>query len=128
MFGKYYWRDHHSVGTNSYNVIMMMTEFNFGQNYDMFLAALQKEIGGDNAGYRVSNYAYSDYNNSEGKCSKLEMPNGMYLTLADNRYTIRQENDEIVESYPVNQENGIDIEDRVEVGLQLLKKYVTEEA
>ena len=56
------------------------------------------------------------------------MPNGMYLTLADNRYTIRQENDEIVESYPVNQENGIDIEDRVEVGLQLLKKYVTEEA
>ena len=126
MFGKYYWRGHHSVGTNSYNVIMMMTEFNFGQNYDMFLAALHKEIGGDSAGYRISNYAYSDYNNIEGKCSKLEMPNGMYLTLADNQYTIRQEDGEIVELYAVKQENGVDIEDRVEVGLQLLKKHMAE--
>ena len=49
----------------------------------------------------------------------------LYLTLDDNVFTIYDENNEEIESRPINQnDNGVDVEDRVLVGLQLLNKYM----
>ena len=123
-FGKYYWRDHQKDGRNSYKVIMMTTEFNFGFNYDIFLKTLYDIVGGESAGLLIGNYSYSEYN--KGGKDKLRMTNQkMYLTLDENIYTVYDENNEEIESRPICQnENGIDMEDRVLVGLQLLNKYM----
>lgn len=125
-WGKYYWRDHDEIGRNSYHVLMMMTEFSTGgKTYDIFLKALYDIAGRDEVGLELGDYSQWEYNNHG--TDKLYLRNqGLYLTLNDNRYSICQiEGDEVVESYYIQQnENGIDIEDRVLVGLRLLNKYL----
>lgn len=125
-FGKYYWRNHQKQGRNSYKVIMMMTEFNFGFNYDIFLKTLF-DIAVNNApGLQApNNYSFTEYNN--GRKDKLVMDKqGLYLTLDENIYTVCREDGEIVESRPIAQnEKEFDIEDRILVGLELLNKYMS---
>lgn len=125
-FGKYYWRNHQKQGRNSYKVIMMMTEFNFGFNYDIFLKTLF-DIAVNNApGLQApNNYSFTEYNN--GRKDKLIMDKqGLYLTLDENIYTVCREDGEIVESRQlVQNEKDLDIEDRILVGLELLNKYMS---
>ena len=127
-FGKYYWRNHQKQGRNSYKVIMMMTEFNFGFNYDIFLKTLFDLKGGVDSRLELGNYSYTEYNSNGG--DKLYLNDrGMYLTLNNDTYTLTEQIDEgiteEVESYHIRQnEQGIDIEDRVQVGLRLLEKYM----
>ncbi len=124
-FGKYYWRNDQEKDRNSYKVIMMMTEFSFGFNYDIFLKTLY-DIAVDKAPGLLapSNYSFSEYNN--GRKDKLVMDSqGLYLTLDVNVYSICGVDGEIVESRPIVQnEKKIDIEDRILVGLELLNKYM----
>ena len=123
-FGKYFWRNYENEKRGSYKVIMMTTEFNFGFNYDIFLKTLYDILGGETVGLLIGNYSYSEYNN--GGKDKLSMTNQkMSLTLDDNIYTIYDENNEEIESRQIAQNGkGLDIEDRVLVGLQLLNKYM----
>mgnify|MGYP002625785967 CR=1 FL=1 len=130
-WGKYYWFNHQTTGRNSYHVLMMTTEVSLGGfNYDIFLKTLYELAGGKDAGLELGNYSYTEYN-SNGE-DKLYLTNrNMYLTLKDNVYTLTQVIDETikeeVETYHIRQnEQGIDIEDRVEVGLQLLRKYMND--
>lgn len=124
-FGKYYWRNHQKQGRNSYKVIMMMTEFNFGFNYDIFLKTLFDIAGSQATGLQApNNYSFTEYNN--GRKDKLVMDRqSLYLTLDDNIYSVCKEDGESIETRPVGQdEDGMDTEDRVLVGLGLLNKYM----
>ena len=103
----------------------MTTEVSLGgMNYDIFLKTLYELAGGDNAGLELGNYSYTQYN--DGGLDKLYLTKQQrYLTLADNRYTICKENGEVVETCAIHQNDvGIDIEDRVEIGLQMIKKWL----
>ena len=127
-FGKYYWRQHWENGRETYHVLMMTTEVSLGgMNYDIFLKTLFELGGGADAGLELGDYSYSQYNG--GGLDKLRMTKQhLYLTLAENEYKIYSENEEVVteiETRHINQnDDGIDIEDRVEIGMQLLKKYI----
>ena len=124
-FGKYYWRNHQKQGRNSYKVIMMMTEFNFGFNYDIFLKTLFDIAGSQVPGLQApNNYSFTEYNT--GRKDKLLMDKqNLYLTLDEDTYTVYNESGEEIENRPIIQdENGIDTEDRVLVGLGLLNKYM----
>lgn len=127
-FGKYYWRQHWEKGRNTYHVLMMTTEVSLGgMNYDIFLKTLFELARGADAGLELGDYSYSQYNG--GGLDKLRMTKQqLYLTLADNEYKVWKNNEgttEVIESYRINQdEAGFDIEDRVEIGMQLIKKYL----
>ena len=102
-----------------------MTEFNFGSNYDIFLKTLYDIASSMTSGLQEPNkYSFTEYNN--GRKDKLLLSNqNLYLTLDDDIYSICGENDEVIESRIISQnENGIDKEDRILVGLQLLNKYM----
>lgn len=102
-----------------------MTEYKFGFNYDIFLKTLYDIVSNMTSGLqKPNNDSFSRYNN--GRKDKLFMNNqNLYLTLDDDVYSICRDNGEIIESRQIAQnENGIDIEDRVLVGLQLLNKYM----
>ena len=115
------WRQHGEKGRETYHVLMMATEWSMsGMNYDIFLKTLFELGGGADAGLDLGDYSYSRYN--EG-IDKLKMPNGNYLTLVDNVYEVRNANQELLEEYPIHQKDGIDTEDRVEVGRKLIKKW-----
>ena len=128
-WGKYYWFNHQSKGRDSYHVLMMTTEVSLGGfNYDIFLKTLYELAGGKEAGLGIGNYSYTEYN-SNG-IDKLYFGDGQfYLTLKDNTYTVTEVIDEGIteeaETCHILQDgSGIDLEDRVQVGLQLLKKYM----
>ena len=133
-YGKYYWRHHNDwpkkdedkqreLRLKDYNVILMTTEWSTGgYNHDVFLKALYDLAGKVNISLELENYSYSRYN--EGG-DKLKMDNGRYLTLADNVYKIYDEKNELLDSHQIVQnEAGIDIEERVEIGLQMIKKWI----
>ena len=130
-WGKYYWFNHQTTGRSSYHVLMMTTEVSLGGfNYDIFLKTLYELAGGKDASLELGNYSYTEYN-SNGEDKLYLVNRNMYLTLKDNVYTLTQVIDETikeeVETYHIRQnEQGVDIEDRVEVGLQLLRKYMND--
>ena len=104
---------------------MMMTEFNFGFNYDIFLKTLYDIAGSRAPGLQApNNYSFTEYNN--GRKDKLGMDKqNLYLTLDEDSYTVYNESGEAIETRPIKQdEKGIDTEDRVLVGLDLLNKYM----
>lgn len=124
-YGKYYWRNRKTLGRESYKVIMMLTEFKFGFNLDIFLKTLHKIAASpDNGLLPPSNYSFSEYNN--GRKDRLVMTKQhLYLTLDDDVYSVCTDNDEVIETRCIIQnQQGIDLEDRVLVGLQLLNKYM----
>lgn len=104
---------------------MMMTEFNFGFNYDIFLKTLYDIAGNLAPGLQApNNYSFTEYNN--GRKDKLLMDKqNLYLTLDEDTYTVYNEGGEEIDTRPIKQdEKGIDTEDRVLVGLGLLNKYM----
>lgn len=124
-FGKYYWRQHWEKGRNTYHVLMMTTEVSLGgMNYDIFLKTLFELSGGADKGLELGDYSYSQYNS--GGLDKLRMTKQkLYLTLADNEYKIWNNDGKEMDACLIKQnETGIDVEDRVEVGLLLIKKYL----
>ena len=139
-YGKYYWRHHNdwpkkdeikqkNLRLKDYDVILMTTEWSLGgYNHDLFLKTLYNLAGGESAGFVLDNYSYTRYNETiDGQkgIDKLRMSNGNYLTLADNVYNIYDENNVLLDSHRIVQNDaGIDIEERVEIGLQMIKKYI----
>lgn len=139
-YGKYYWRHHNdwpkkdeikqkNLRLKDYDVILMTTEWSLGgYNHDLFLKTLYNLAGGESTGFVLDNYSYTRYNETiDGQkgIDKLRMSNGNYLTLADNVYNIYDENNVLLDSHRIVQNDaGIDIEERVEIGLQMIKKYI----
>lgn len=120
LFGKYYWRN-----DNQYSLIMMTTEFKFGYNYDIFLKTLYDLAGHENL--ELGNYAYSKYEN-EG-AEKLFMPSvKKYLTVEADCYKVfdysDDENEVLVETIAIPQQDGIDTTDRIEIGLNIINRYL----
>ena len=93
-------------------------------NYDIFLKTLFELSGGADKGLELGDYSYSQYNS--GGLDKLRMTRQkLYLTLADNEYKIWNNDGKEMDACLIKQnETGIDVEDRVEVGLLLIKKYL----
>jgi hypothetical protein len=135
-YGKYYWRHHNDwpkkddakqreMRLRDYNVLLMSTEWSTGgYNHDIFLKTLYDLRGKESRGLELENYSYTRYNQGVDKLRLNSQK--MYLTLVDNVYRVyNDEEDQLIDSRIIVQnDNGIDTEDRVEVGLSLLDKYL----
>ena len=132
-YGKYFWRHHNDwqkkdeakqteLRLKDYNVLLMTTEWSTGgYNHDIFLKTLYELTGGEEKGLELDNYSYSRYN---AGVDKLKMSNGNYLTLIDNVYKVFNKDNELLDNHEVRQKDGIDVENRIEVGLHLLAKHI----
>ena len=134
-FGKFYWRKHNEWKDNEearrkdYNVILMTTEWQLtGFNYDVFLKAIFEKANDQKLD--MGDHSYSQYNNNElGDGIKINSKQGThyYLTLSDNVFHVYQNIDNSfvkVKEIKVTQEAGIDVEDRVNIGLKLVNEYM----
>ena len=129
-YGKFFWRNHDKWHNpqerlKDYNVILMTTRKHFGFNYDIFLKTLFEIAGGEKVGLGLDNWSYWEYNNYGENRLHLRKQE-LYLTLIDNVYRIHRESDkELIEQVEIMQnEDGIDVQDRVQIGLRLLNKYM----
>ncbi|MBR3827829.1 MAG: DUF262 domain-containing protein [Bacteroidales bacterium] len=118
-YGKYYFRT-----GNQYDVLMMMTEWSLGgKNYDVFLKTICDMSGGKKEGITLHDYSFSYYNDGNDWLAFGKFP--YYLTLTDNTYRIYMDDDILIYELPIAQnEDGIDAEDRVQVGINLIRMYM----
>jgi len=107
-FGMYYWR---SFANRNYNVIMMNTEKSIGgRNWNIFLYTLNQlpEFDGK---LSLGDYAYQG--------DKLKIKNSDFeIECQNDKYVVSQ--NELHTEYPIQQNEGIDIEDRIERGKQII--------
>jgi hypothetical protein len=107
-FGMYYWR---SFADRNYNVIMMNTEKSIGgRNWNVFLYTLNQlpEFDGK---LSLGDYAYQG--------DKLKIKNSNFeIECQNDKYVVSQ--NELHTEYPIQQNEGIDIEDRIERGKQII--------
>lgn len=116
-YGMYYWYDYKTKEKSSYRILMMLTEKSIGgTNYNVFLKTLFDEIEEGKA--YLGHYAYS------GDGNKLEI--GDYsISCEDASYCVLSKGTNIViEQIEIRQEDSVDIEDRIEVGRQIINKYM----
>ena len=116
-FGMYYWKDWQNRSKESYEIIMMNTEKSIGgRNWNIFLLALfhlpdfaNKLILGE--------YAYQG--------DKLKIKNtDIEIDCLTDKFVVYQ--NETLKDYPILQSNGIDTEDRLEKGRQIINECLNE--
>jgi len=107
-FGMYYWTD---ISDRSYNVIMMNTEKSLvGKNWNVFLYTLN-QLPEFSEKLSLGDYAYQGH--------KLKIINTDYdIECQNDKYVVSQNGVQI--EYPIQQIEGIDIEDRIELGKQII--------
>ncbi|MFZ4402122.1 MAG: DUF262 domain-containing protein [Bacteroidales bacterium] len=114
-FGMYYWKN---VSERNYNVIMMNTEKSIGgKNWNVFLYTLNQlpEFFGK---LTLGDYAYQG--------DKLKIINTNYeIESKNDKYVVSQNELQIV--YPILQIEGIDTEDRIEQGRQIINDLLKAE-
>ena len=107
-FGMYYWK---SLANRNYDVIMMNTEKSIGgKNWNIFLYTLNQlpEFSGK---LSLGDYAYQG--------DKLKIKNTDYeIECHNDKYVVSQ--NELQTEYPILQIDGIDTEDRIERGKQII--------
>jgi len=116
-YGMYYWYDHKTRGKESYRILMMLTEKSiYGSNYNIFLKAL---LDLDNTGdFSLGHYAFS----GDGDKLISEKYN-KYITCDDNQYSICDlTSNELIKQIQIHKENGVDVEDRVEIGMKVIEQ------
>lgn len=116
-YGMYYWYDYSSREKESYRILMMMTEKSIGgRNFNIFLKTL-KDL--DNSlDFSLGEYAYSG--DGDKLISELY---GVYITCGDNKYYVFDLTDNtLLLEKEIPQENKIDIENRIEIGLDVIHK------
>lgn len=113
-YGMYYWYDYKVRGKESYRILMMLTEKSIGgRNYNIFLKTL---LDLDNSGdFSLGEYAYS----GDGDTLISEKYKA-YIKCLDDEYVVRIDGTDLEWSEPIDQINGVDKKDRIEVGMQLL--------
>jgi len=114
-FGMYYWK---SFANRNYDVIMMNTEKSIGgKNWNIFLYTLNQlpEFSGK---LSLGDYAYQG--------DRLKIKSTDYeIECQNDKYVVSQ--NELQTEYPIQQIEGIDIEDRIEKGKQIINDLLKAE-
>lgn len=130
-YGMYFWDEENPHEKRGYSILMMWTEKSIsGRNYNIFLKALNDRLLCDfpDLGISLGEYAYS----GDGSVLKLTFAD-KYLYFADDKlYICHQTPDEqghttetIDMEKPISQtEQGIDLEDRVELAYEVVKSLM----
>lgn len=130
-YGMYFWDEENPHEKRGYSILMMWTEKSIsGRNYNIFLKALNDRLLCDfpDLGISLGEYAYS----GDGSVLKLIFAD-KYLYFADDKlYICHQTPDEqghttetIDMEKPISQtEQGIDLEDRVELAYEVVKSLM----
>lgn len=130
-YGMYFWDEKNPHEKRGYSILMMWTEKSIsGRNYNIFLKTLNDRLLCDfpDLGISLGEYAYS----GDGSVLKLIFAD-KYLYFADDKlYICHQTPDEqghttetIDMEKPISQtEQGIDLEDRVELAYEVVKSLM----
>ena len=130
-YGMYFWDEKNPHEKRGYSILMMWTEKSIsGRNYNIFLKTLNDRLLCDfpDLGISLGEYAYS----GDGSVLKLIFAD-KYLYFADDKlYICHQSPDEqghttetIDMEKPISQtEQGIDLEDRVELAYEVVKSLM----
>ena len=116
-YGMYYWYDYKDKEKESYRILMMLTEKSIGgRNYNIFLKTLfdlDKSLD-----FSIGEYAFS------GDGDKLISEKyHVYITCEDNQFSVYNNmTNELLWQTEIPQENKVDSEDRIEIGLRVMDK------
>lgn len=130
-YGMYFWEDDPQHEKQGYSILMMWTEKSIsGRNYNIFLKALNDRLLCDfpDLGISLGEYAYS----GDGSVLKLTFADKYLYFTDDKLYICHQTSDEqghttetIDMEKPIPQtEQGIDLEDRVELAYEVVKSLM----
>lgn len=130
-YGMYFWDEENPHEKRGYNILMMWTEKSIsGRNYNIFLKALNDRLLCDfpDLGISLGEYAYS----GDGSVLKLTFADKYLYFTDDKLYICHQTPDEqghttetIDMEKPISQtEQGIDLEDRVELAYEVVKSLM----
>lgn len=130
-YGMYFWDEENPHEKRGYNILMMWTEKSIsGRNYNIFLKALNERLLCDFPDLSISlgEYAYS----GDGSVLKLTFADKYLYFTDDKLYICHQTPDEqghttktIDMEKPILQtEQGIDLEDRVELAYEVVKSLM----
>jgi hypothetical protein len=112
-FGMYYWAN---SSDRNYNIIMMNTEKSLGgRNWNIFLMTLNQlpEFTGK---LSLGEYSYQG--------DKLKVNNTDYeIECQNDKYVVFQNG--LQTEYPIQQKDGIDIEDRIELGRMIIQDLMS---
>ena len=116
-FGMYYWYNWQEFSKGSYKIIMMNTEKSIGgRNWNVFLYTLFQFSDFDNK-LTLGEYAYQG--------DKLKIKNtDIEIDCLTDKFVVSQ--NETQTEYPISQLNGIDTEDRIEKGKQIISEFLNE--
>lgn len=117
FYGMFYWEDSLNKKQKSgHRILMMQTEKSLtGRNSNIFLKAVADVLDIKEIPYSMDEYAYSD---DFGKL-KLTTHN-VYITSEEDAICVHNHNGDIVEKYAIEQVEGIDKQDRVELCLNII--------
>lgn len=130
-YGMYFWEEDSQHEKRGYSILMMWTEKSIsGRNYNIFLKALNDRLLCDfpDLGISLGEYAYS----GDGSVLKLTFADKYLYFTDDKLYICHQTPDEqghttetIDMEKPIPQtEQGIDLEDRVELAYEVVKSLM----
>lgn len=130
-YGMYFWDEENPHEKRGYSILMMWTEKSInGRNYNIFLKALNERLLCDfpDIGISLGEYAYS----GDGSVLKLTFADKYLYFTDDKLYICHQTPDEqghttetIDVEKPIPQtEQGIDLEDRVELAYEVVKSLM----
>lgn len=130
-YGMYFWDEENPHEKRGYSILMMWTEKSIsGRNYNIFLKALNDQLLCDfpDLGISLGEYAYS----GDGSVLKLTFADKYLYFTDDKLYICHQTPDEqghttetIDMEKPIPQtEQGIDLEDRVELAYEVVKSLM----
>lgn len=130
-YGMYFWDEENPHEKRGYSILMMWTEKSIsGRNYNIFLKALNDRLLCDfpDLGISLGEYAYS----GDGSVLKLTFADKYLYFTDDKLYICHQTPDEqghttetIDMEKPIPQtEQGIDLEDRVELAYEAVKSLM----
>lgn len=130
-YGMYLWDEENPHEKRGYSILMMWTEKSIsGRNYNIFLKALNDRLLCDfpDLGISLGEYAYS----GDGSVLKLTFADKYLYFTDDKLYICHQTPDEqghttetIDMEKPISQtEQGIDLEDRVELAYEVVKSLM----
>lgn len=130
-YGMYFWDEENPHEKRGYSILMMWTEKSIsGRNYNIFLKALNDRLLCDfpDLGISLGEYAYS----GDGSVLKLTFADKYLYFTDDKLYICHQTPDEqghtsqtIDVEKPIPQtEQGIDLEDRVELAYEVVKSLM----
>lgn len=130
-YGMYFWDEENPHEKRGYFILMMWTEKSIsGRNYNIFLKALNDRLLCDfpDLGISLGEYAYS----GDGSVLKLTFADKYLYFTDDKLYICHQTQDEqghttetIDMEKPISQtEQGIDLEDRVELAYEAVKSLM----